>query len=120
MDIKQKATYPDGCNDTTKKFVDKVNEAMIKVGAHGILDEFYLGQNGVYSTIFKIILPNYNITTIECFDNEGTSLYNEKSHRETVKVVKYNKNLKPIKQIKLPFNGYKSLEIAIEHVNEVK
>ena len=54
--MKTNVTYPDGCNESTKQFVDKINEILDEMKGI-VLDEFYLGQNGVYSTIYKIVLP---------------------------------------------------------------
>lgn len=101
--MKTKATYPDKCNQATKQFVDKVNLAMstINLGDKSpiILNEYYLGQNGVYHTIFKVAFPNYIIINFECFDDEGTHFYNEKKHYEHVKIVKYSKDFKPIQSV---------------------
>ena len=117
--MKTNVTYPDGCNESTKQFVDKINEILNEMKGI-VLDEFYLGQNGVYSTIYKIVLPNYFIATIECFDDEGTYMFNIKEHYEKVKVVKYNHMLNPINTYTLPFHGIDSVKICIDFLSNKK
>ena len=85
-----------------------------------VLDEFYLGQNGVYSTIYKIVLPKYFIATIECFGGGGTYMFNIKEHYEKVKVVKYNHMLNPINTYTLPFHGIDSVKICIDFLSNKK
>ena len=63
---------------------------------------------------------NYFIATIECFDDEGTYMFNIKEHYEKVKVVKYNHMLNPINTYTLPFHGIDSVKICIDFLSNKK
>lgn len=110
--------YPDGCNQITKNFVDKINEILASRRSI-VIDEYYLGQNDVYHTIYKIAVAADIVVTIECFNDEGTGYYNTPEHYERLKIVKYGAGLggAPTAEMNFPFEGVSTVNHAIEQIS---
>ena len=117
MNQKTTATYPEGCNQAIKEFVDKTNKVLSKYNGF-ILDEYYLGQNNTYNLIYKIVLPDYLIISVECLDVEETD-ERMSDHYEAVKVVKYDEMLDPISSITVAFDDIESIQKAIDSMNKI-
>lgn len=103
---------PNVTNQPTIDFVNKVNVILSELGGI-VLDTYKLYQNGVFHTIYKIAISKHYVITLECFDDEGTFMYNDPQHYETLKVVKYDTHFRPIKSHIVPFKDVNSVKNMI-------
>lgn len=110
--------YPDGCNQITKNFVDKINEILASRRRSIVIDEYYLRQNNVYHTIYKIAVAVDIVVTIECFNNEGTGYYNTPEHYERLNIQRYcsGPGGASIAEMNFPFEGVSTVNHAIEQI----
>lgn len=104
--------YPSEANATTKAFIDKLNKVINTFGASTIQD-YCLINNGVQHTIYKLALPNFIVATFECFNDDGSGLFNTEQHYDKVKFIKYDKKMNPGKSLILPFNGNTTIELGM-------